>query len=165
MRRQILGVLYVGAFASVAVAQNPTRLPAAFYDIELRGSMLDGGASRMGEGGINRPVAAPPRGNGIGGGIIVRENSGVSRFIITADSLLFRNGPDVVEIAVSDFISVNEAHGARTPHIVWVHLRYRHANEERDLFVRRYSVREQGVLRESLEAALAQRQATKSRPH
>ncbi len=165
MRRLVLSVVCVGAFASVASAQSTTRLPAAFYDIELRGSMLDGASSRMGAGGINRPVAAPPRGNGIGGGIIVRENSGVSRFIITADSLLFRNGQDLLEIAASDFISVNEVHGSRTPHIAWVHLRYRHADEERDLYVRRYTVREQGALREAFEAALALRQAPDTRPH
>lgn len=144
----------VGGVASSADAQSRVRFPASFYDIELRESLTSGTSSKMGGAEGVRASATAPRGERAVGGFSVPESSGMSQFVVTADSMLFRNGRDRVEIAISEFTFVDEVRPMNRADLAWVRIQYTRNGTAKELFVRQYQIRNQSSLLNTLRTAL-----------
>jgi hypothetical protein len=139
--------------ASSADAQSRVRIPASFYDIEIRESLTSGTSARMGGAAGMRASANPDRATG---GFTVPEASGMSQFVVTADSMLFRSGRDRIELAVADFTSVQEVRAMGRADLAWVRIEYTKNGEAKEMFVRRYQVRNQAELLDVLQTVMDQ---------
>lgn len=89
------------------------------------------------------------------GGFRVPESSGVSQFIVSIDSMLYRSGRDIIELAIADFTSVEEVRPMGRADLAWVRIQYTRAGEAKEVFVRRYQTRNQAELLAALQAAVA----------
>jgi hypothetical protein len=140
-------------------AQSRVRFPASFYDIELRESLTAGTSSKMGgaEG-----VRATARGTSATGGFSVPESQGMAQFVVTADSMLFRNGRDIVEIAIADFTFVDEVRPMNRADLAWVRIQYTRAGTPKELFVRQYQIRNQAQLLNTLRTAVTNYEARRA---
>ena len=149
MRTLVLALLV--AVASSADAQSRVRFPASFYDIEIRESLTSGTSSKMGgaEG-----VRATSRNQSATGGFSVPESSGMSQFVVTADSMLFRNGRDRIELAISEFTFVDEVRPMNRADLAWVRIQYTRNGTAKEMFVRQYQNRNQSSLLNTLRTAL-----------
>jgi hypothetical protein len=144
--------------ASAGGAQQAPTLPAAFYDVEVT-EQLGFGAPRIpSRGGVFigvRSRTARTASQNSANTFAFGETRGAARFIIDADSLLFRDGPDYAEIAIRDFISVDEVHRPAANVAAWVRITYRARGETRELFVRRTGTERQDGLLAALRLAMA----------
>jgi hypothetical protein len=157
-----LGLAFLIAFCGVATnldAQSRVRFPATFYDIELRESLTGGTSSKMGgaEG-----VRATARGGSATGGFNVPESQGMAQFVVTADSMLFRNGRDIVELAIAEFTFVDEVRPMNRADLAWVRIQYTRAGTPKELFVRQYQLRNQSQLLNTLRTAVTNYEARRA---
>lgn len=152
---RILALALLAALVGVtssAAAQARVRLPAAFYDIEIRESLTSGTSARMGGPGGIRASASSQTATG---GFTVPESHGMSQFIISADSMLFRSGRDIIELAIAEFTGVEEVRAMGRADLAWVRIQYTRAGVAKEMFVRRYQTRNQAELLAALQAAMA----------
>ena len=91
----------------------------------------------------------PRRGSGTEGGPF-----GPSRFIVAADSLLYRRGAEYAEIPISSFVSVEEIRRPAANQNSWIKITYLVGDDERLLFVRRISAVSQEQLLATLRLAM-----------
>jgi hypothetical protein len=139
----IIPILAAVAFAPTVGAQTPATLPAPFYDVEVHEQ-------------LGFADSEPRRGFGTGGGPF-----GPSRFIISADSLLYRRGSQYAEISISAFVSVDEIRRPAANQNSWVKITYLVGDDERQLFVRRTGTRGQGQLLATLRLAMERNAAAR----
>lgn len=160
MRTLVFALLV--AVASSVDAQSRVRFPATFYDIELRESLTGGTSSKMGGAEGVRPTATAPRGERATGGFSIPESRGMAQFVVTADSMLFRNGRDVVEIAIAEFTYVDEVRPMNRADLAWVRIQYTRAGTPKELFVRQYQLRNQSQLLNTLRTAVTNYEARRA---
>ena len=161
--------------ASPAGAQSSIRLPAAFYDVDVREQLgVPGPGGPSNDGGVSINASRPVGSNRISASGTRFSNSefgGAYRFIVDVDSLLYRNGPNHIEIPISAILRVEEMGRPIRNQAVWVRVTYRldGVPEPREFFMRRTGTRDQAqlvmTLRYAMERnAIARREAAPTPP-
>lgn len=153
-------MLVGGLLAGELTAQTNPTLPATFYEVDAR-EML--GFARIGappaNGGVNIATSSG-RLNSIGKEsermFSGQEFVGAANFVITADTVFWRAGPNDFRIPVQSFVRIDEVSRAEGFGEIWAKIVYRVGNDERELFVRRIRVERQDDILAALRLAMEQ---------
>ena len=147
-----------GLLAGELSAQTNPTLPATFYEVDAR-EML--GFARIGappaNGGVNIATNSG-RLNSIGKEsermFSGREFVGAANFVITADTVFWRAGPNDFRIPVRSVVRIEEVSRAEGFGEIWAKVVYRVGEDERNLFVRRIRVERQDDILAALRLAV-----------
>jgi hypothetical protein len=152
-----------GLLAGDLTAQTNPTLPATFYDVDAREILGFGRVAPVQANGGVRIATNSGRLNSIGKErermFSGEEFVGAAMFLITADTVFWRAGPNDFRIPVR---SIDRVEGVDRPGgfgVLWAKIVYHVGDDERELYVRRVQVERQddilAALRLAVEAAAA----------
>jgi hypothetical protein len=118
------------AASAAPSADAPLRLPAALYDVVGAWDLGWGDGPGRGRPAVTAAVATQTVVRGPNGAVTTRNapapvgQSALSRFMVDADSILYRRGSDWAEIALADVVSIDEVRYPESNVRSWVKVTY-----------------------------------------
>jgi len=158
--RAVTLMLAGGLVAGELSAQTNPTLPVTFYEVEAR-EMLGFGRAAMSpaNGGVSIATNSG-RLNSIGKEqermFHGQEFVGPVTFLVTADTVFWRAGPNDFRIPVQSIVRIDEVGRAEGFGVLWAKIAYRAGDDERALFVRRIRVERQDDILAALRLAMEQ---------
>lgn len=159
--------LVVAVLPSAVAAQDaaepaavPLRLPAALYDVVGAWDLGWGDAPGRGRPTASAAVATQTVVRGPNGTTTVRNapapvgQAALSRFIVDADSILYRRGSDWAEIAIADVTEIAEVRRPESNTRGWVRVTYAVRNGEQSIYFRQANATSQATLVATLRRAV-----------
>ena len=156
-----LTLLIAGSFLTgeLSAQTNPT-LPVTFYEVDAREILGFGRVAPVpANGGVNIATNSG-RLNSIGKErerlFSGEEFVGAANFLITADTVFWRAGPNDFRIPIRSVIRVEEVSRAEGFGVLWAKMVYRVGGDERELYVRRVNIERQDDILAALRLAMDQ---------
>jgi hypothetical protein len=146
--------------APAEAATAPLRLPAAFYDVVGVWDLGWGDAPGRGRPAARAAVATQRVVRGPNGQTVVRNvpapigPPATSRFMLAADSVLYRRGSDWAEFAVADITAIEEVRWPAASATGWVAVSYVKYNIEETVYFRQTNAMNQATLLATFRHAL-----------
>ena len=158
--RAVALMLAGGLIAGELSAQTNPTLPVTFYEVDAREMLGFGRATMLPANGGVGIATSSGRLNSIGKErermFRGEEFVGAVNFVVTADTVFWRAGPNDFRIPVKSIVRIDEVSRAEGFGVLWAKIVYRVGEDERELFVRRVRVERQDDILAALRLAMEQ---------